>query len=252
MARTRRRKPVSGSVRARPAEVDPKKAQAAVRDLFFALGFDPDDPALATSPARVTDAYSKVLTSGYDVKPVEALGSGFPIDNPNPVVAQDIPLLFVCPHHLMPAQGFVHIAFIPNERVPGLSRLTRLVDTLGRRLVLQEDLTQDIVDTLKEALDVKAALVRVHARHTCVALEDFARRDAVFVTRASVGPARLVSSLASQIDDRVAPFWSTSASEPPAEARASRSRSASAPKSSSAPKKHTASRRRRASRSDDC
>lgn len=238
-------------MRSRPRAVDIEGANQAVRDLLHALGFDESDPALGTSPARVTEAFSRVLTSGYDTDPIEALGSGFPVANSNPVVAQNIPLLFVCPHHLMPAQGYVQIAFVPKARVPGLSRLTRLVDTLGRRLVLQEDLAQDIVDTLKAGLDVTAALVRIDARHTCVALEDFARRDAVFVTRASVGSARLVSSLASQIGDRVAPFWSTSASEPPVGAHTSRSAWPSPPASSSKPKKPTASRRRPAPRSGD-
>ncbi len=213
---------ISGSVRSRTKPLDPSKAQAAVRDLLEALGFDPDDPALSSTPARVTEAYAKVLTAGYETAPGTALGAGFPIANHNPVLALDIPLLFVCPHHLMPAQGFVSIGFVPDGRVPGLSRLTRLVDALGRRLVLQEDLTQDIVDALSDQLQVTAAVAEVHARHTCVALEDFARREAVFVTRASLGADDLVSSLSSQISARLSPVWSTSASEPQVKAPASK------------------------------
>lgn len=213
---------VSGSVRRRTRPLDAAKAQAAVCDLLEALGFDSSDPALASTPARVTEAYATVLTAGYETAPATALGSGFPVSNHNPVLALDIPLLFVCPHHLMPAQGFVSIGFVPNERVPGLSRLTRLVDALGRRLVLQEDLTQDIVDALQAQLQVTAAVAEVRARHTCVALEDFARREAVFVTRACLGEDSVVSSLNSQISARLSPVWSTSASEPQVSAPASK------------------------------
>lgn len=171
-----------------------------MRALLDALGFDPQDPALATTPARVAEAYGLRLTAGYEADPEVVLGAGFPVQPSNPVVARDIPLLFVCPHHLLPARGVVHLAFLPRERVPGLSRITALVDTLGRRLVLQEDLTQALAETLKAGLDVQAAVAVVEATHGCVAAEDFARRDAVFRTQAAVGPARLVARLSQQLD----------------------------------------------------
>lgn len=222
----------SGSVRRRARPVDRARAEAAVRELLEALGFDSEDPALATSPARVTEAFADALTAGYATAPVDALGEGFPVQADHPVVATDIPLLFVCPHHLMPARGLAHVAFLPAGRVPGLSRLTRLVDAVGRRLVLQEDIAPDIVGALSDGLGVQAAVARIEAVHTCVAIEDFARRDAVFVTEASQGPAALVADLAARLPrTRLGPHtppssgsvpapWSTSASEPPADPHA--------------------------------
>lgn len=210
------RKRVSGSVRARTRAVDRPRAEAAVRDLLAGLGFDPEDPALATSPARVVEAFVDVLTTGYSQSPEAALGAGFPVEADNPVIARAIPLQFVCPHHLMPARGLAHVGFVPRGRVPGLSRLTRLVDAVSRRLVLQEDIAAGIVEALAAALDVEAAVAVVEARHTCVAVEDFARADTTFVTRAERGPAARIASLDALLFGTVSAPWSTSASEPPA------------------------------------
>ena len=192
--------------------MDRPRVEAAVRELLAGLGFDPDDDALEVTAEKTAEAFDDALTSGYRETPAEALGKGFPVKSDGPVIATDIPLLFVCPHHLMPARGVVHLAFVPKERAPGLARITRLVDTLSRRLVLQEDLTDDLAGALYETLDAKASLVIVEAVHTCVALEDFARRDATFITRASRG--RNVASLEARIDARVRGSWATSASKP--------------------------------------
>lgn len=200
-----------GSVLARKTTVDPARAADAVRALLAALGFDPAEPALATTPERVTEAFIDALTCGYDEDPVEALGRGFPTSATGPVIATSIPLLFVCPHHLTPARGVAHLGFVPTGRAPGLSRITRLVDVLSRRLVLQEDLTEQLAATLFEALEAKAAIAIVQARHGCVALEDFARRDTTFVTRAERGDAQAVLSLAHAIDARLGSACTTSA-----------------------------------------
>ena len=215
-----RKRPVGtpGSVTRRIRAPDRPRAERAIREFLDALGFDVDDPALSTSSARVTEAYTEILTAGYATTPIEALGSGFPVEDPGPVSALSVPILFVCPHHLLPAQGRAHVAFLPRHRVPGLSRVTRLLDVLGRRLVLQEDLTRQVVDALVEGLDVVGAVCVIEARHGCVAVEDFARRDAVFRTRAAVGDAETIASLDAEIGANLDRTWSTSASEPPARA----------------------------------
>lgn len=203
----------SGSVRGRVRPVDRDAVRQAVADLLVALGFAADDPALATTPERRSEALIEALTVGYETTPEEALGRGFPTSGDGPVVATDIPILFVCPHHLTVARGTAHVGFVPNERVPGLARVARLLDVLGRRLVLQEDLTDDIAEALFTSLDAKASVAIVEATHNCVAIDDLARRDTVFTTRASRGPDELVASMVELIrmdDGTLSPPWPTS------------------------------------------
>lgn len=232
----------SGSVKSRKWAPDRRKAEAAFRDLLRALGIDPNLPALAQTPARAAEAFLDVLTAGYAETPGQALGQGFPVAAPGPVLVTRIPTLFTCPHHLLPARAQVHLGFWAIDRAPGLSRITRMVDVLSHRLVLQEDLSQGLVDALVEGLGVEAAVAIVEAQHSCVAVEDFARHEVVFRTRAAHGPEALVTSLEQQIGASLAAPW-TSASAPPSESPASRSRSRPLPKSSGTPKQRTNSKR---------
>lgn len=242
-----------------PTTPDVPRAEAAVRELLAALGVDVDDPQLATTPRTVVRAFSEVLLAGYRTTPAAALGRGFPVVNDGPLVATRIPLMFVCPHHLMPAHGEVHVALLPRGRVPGLARIAKLADALAHRLVLQEDLALGIVRALEAQFDVAAAVAIVDASHTCVAVEDYARRGTTFRTRASVGPAALAASLEREIDVTLRASWSTSSSAQPTAPQASRSRSRSprdcaetpsAPTSSPRPRRSPSggsSRRRRSS-----
>lgn len=200
-------------------------AEAAIRALISALGLDPNARALAETPERAAGAYLDLLASGYRTTPAEALGRGFPVSSSDPVVATRLPVMFLCPHHLMPARGEVHLAFAPKDRVPGLARIARLVDVLAHRLVLQEDLGRWIVESLAEHLEVEAAVAIVEAQHTCIAVEDFARSNTVFRTRAAHGKKKRVESLQAEIDASLASAWATSASGPPTKKRGSRSRS---------------------------
>lgn len=243
MTRKQSGKHLSGSVDERTTPVDLAQAETAVRDLLSALGLDPNHPALATTPARTAEAFAHILTAGYATDPSEALGGGFPTVRAGTVVVTRIPALFVCPHHLMPARAEIHLAFWPSKRVPGLSRLTRLVDALGRRLVLQEDLGVWLVDALVENLDVEAAVAIIEAQHTCVFIEDLARRDTIVRTRATRGPEARIAVLQSEIDATLSARWSTSVSEPPASGTGSRSPSFEAAGSMSKPNSSTVSNR---------
>ncbi|MCK6551538.1 GTP cyclohydrolase I, partial [Myxococcota bacterium] len=228
---------------------DLPRAEAAVRELLSALGVDVDDPQLATTPRTVARAFSEVLLSGYHTSTGAALGRGFPVVNDGPLVATRIPLMFVCPHHLMPAHGEVHVALSPRGRVPGLARIAKLADTLAHRLVLQEDLALGIVRALEEHFDVAAAVAIVDASHTCVAVEDYARRGTTFRTRASVGPAALTASLEREIDVTLSASWPTSSSTPPSGPRSSRSGSRSPRTCAETPSAPTSSPPPRRSRS---
>jgi GTP cyclohydrolase I len=233
----------------RRRRADLARAEAAVRELLAALGIDPTDPAFAIAPATASRAYAERLLDGYASTADDALGRGYPVERSDAVIATRIPLLFVCPHHLMPAQGEAHVAFIPRGRVPGFGRIARLCDVLGHRLVLQEDLTHAIVRALRDHLDVEAALAIVEARHLCVALEDFARRNTTFRTRAALGSREAIASLAHEIDASLGTSWPTSSSKPHSSRRSSKSPSRPAPASAATPKKRTTSRPRRRSRS---
>lgn len=204
---------LAGSVEHRIASVDRPRAAAAIRELLTALGLDPDHPALATTPQRASEAFIDALTVGYDTDPADALGRGFPTSATGPVLATNVPFVFVCPHHLTPARAIAHVGFVPKARAPGLSRITKLLDVLGRRLVLQEDLTEQLADVLFDSLDAAASVAVIEARHGCVALEDFARRDTIFTTRAQRGPADVAATIAEQIDARIEPRVSPQADE---------------------------------------
>ncbi|MBK8015009.1 MAG: GTP cyclohydrolase I [Deltaproteobacteria bacterium] len=223
----------------RPRAPDRARAEDAVRALIEALGFDAETPELRDTPGRVVTAFLETLVAGYDTSAAAAIGRGFPRQHAAPIVSTGIPLSFTCPHHLMIAQGHVHIAFLPGGLVPGLSRLFRLVDALSRRLILQEDLTQDIVEALRSAVRAKAGYVSIEARHGCIAVEDPKRRDAIIRTTASFGTSRNVESLRREIDATLGGPWKTSASGAPSPSPASKSRSRSRPRSAAARKQPT-------------
>jgi GTP cyclohydrolase I len=202
---------------------DRKKAERAIRDLLSALGLDPRHRALRETPRRGAGVFIDLLTAGYRTSPAEALGKGFPVASSDPVAVTHIPALLMCPHHLTPARGMAHVAFVPERRVPGLARIPRLVDALAHRLVLQEDLGRWIVDALAEHFSVRAAVAIIEAQHDCVAVEDPARRDAIVRTRATLGSRDDVASLDAEIDASLSRRW-TSASAQRIGASRSRSR----------------------------
>jgi GTP cyclohydrolase I len=243
MAQKSRRKGEPG------APIDRDRAEGAIRELLSAFGLDPDSPELSSTPHTAARAFSERLLDGYRTTPAEALGSFYPVSSNDPVIATRIPLMFVCPHHLMPAQAEAHVAFVPRGRVPGLGRIAKLCDALAHRLILQEDLTRSIADALFEELGAKAVLVLVDAQHLCVAIEDFARRQAIFRTRAGRGATRAISSLGSEIDASLSLAWPTPHSPQPSAPPGSKSPSSPHSTSAKKPKKRTISTSRRPSRS---
>jgi GTP cyclohydrolase I len=194
MTRARRRE-------APPAPgVDRARAEQAIADFLDALGVDRSDPHLASTPARVVSAWTDVLIEGTHRDPVEALGETFPAPSRGAVVVRDIPLLSMCPHHLLPLTGHAHVAFYPGARVPGFGRLATFVDALAHRLVLQEALTAGVAEALQRALAPVATAVVIEARHLCVAVTDPGRQGTLFRTTATTGPEAKAEALVRQID----------------------------------------------------
>ncbi|TQL41986.1 GTP cyclohydrolase I [Homoserinimonas aerilata] len=150
--------------------VDRPRIEAAVLELLAAIGEDTARPGLASTPARVAEAYSEFF-SGLSVDPVSHLADSVelePDELGELVLLRGIEFRSICEHHLLPFLGVAHVAYVPRTRVVGLGRLPRVVDTLASRPQLQERLGEEIADALQEGLDPRGVLVVLDASHGCV------------------------------------------------------------------------------------
>jgi len=145
------------------------EAEAAVRTLIRWAGDEPTREGLLATPARVVRAYEEWF-AGYRQDPAGLLSRTFGEVGgyDEPVMLRDIPLQSTCEHHMAAIRGVVHIAYLPNQRVVGISKLARLVEAFGRRLQIQERLTAEIADTLAQVLQPRGVAVIVEASHECL------------------------------------------------------------------------------------
>lgn len=174
--------------------VDREKVQAAVRLLLEGIGEDPDREGLVETPDRVARMYEE-LNGGMDQDPAVHLSKVFQVDNNEMVVEKDIPFYSLCEHHLLPFFGKVHLAYIPDGKVAGLSKLARTVEVFARRLQLQERLTAQIADALVEDLSAKGAIVMIEAEHMCMSMRG--------VSKPGTQTATLVKRGAFETDSRL-------------------------------------------------
>lgn len=149
--------------------MDLKKAEQAVHMLLEAIGEDPDREGLKKTPQRVAKMFEEI-TAGMHQTPAEHLSVVFDAVDSNIVIQKDIEFHSLCEHHLLPFFGKIHIAYIPNDKVVGLSKLSRVVEVYARRLQIQEQLTMQIANALTEGLDTKGVLVISEAEHTCISM----------------------------------------------------------------------------------
>jgi GTP cyclohydrolase I len=158
----------------------------AATDLLDALGFDPDAPGLADTPRRMAEAYAELLT------PVPFEPTTFPNDGgyDELVLANAIPFHSLCEHHLLPFHGVAHVAYLPGERIIGLSKLARVVELHARELQLQERLTQQIADWLDDHLEPRGVGVVLEAEHLCMSLRGVQKPGSRTVTSALHGLVR--------------------------------------------------------------
>lgn len=147
--------------------IDKQKIQTAVRDILVAIGENPDREGLKDTPDRVARMLEE-LTAGYDESVAEHLSKTFDESGSAIVVERDIDFSSTCEHHLMPFFGKVHIAYVPNDKVVGLSKLARVVDVYAKRLQLQERLNAQIADAIYDELAPKGVIVVIEAQHTCM------------------------------------------------------------------------------------
>ncbi len=148
-------------------KIDKKKIESAVRTILQAIGEDPDREGLKETPERVARMYEE-LTAGYGEDGSAQLAKVFEESGSELVIERDIAFSSMCEHHLMPFFGKVHIAYVPNGKVVGLSKLARVVDIYARRLQLQERMGAQIADEIFKDLKPKGVLVVIEAEHTCM------------------------------------------------------------------------------------
>jgi GTP cyclohydrolase IA len=164
--------------------------QDVVRRLLVELGEDPDREGLARTPKRVEKAL-RFLTSGYSANIDEVLNDAlFTVDYNEMVIVKDIDFYSLCEHHLLPFFGKCHIAYIPSTRVIGLSKIPRLVDVFSRRLQIQERLTNQIADTIREKISPLGVAVVIEATHLCMSMRGVEKQNSFAVTSAMVGAFR--------------------------------------------------------------
>lgn len=149
--------------------IDRAKVEEAIRMLLTGIGEDPDREGLKESPERIARMYEEIY-GGMDEDVKEHLTKTFTVDNNEMVVEKNITFYSTCEHHLLPFYGKAHIAYIPDGKVVGLSKLARTVDVFARRLQIQEQLTVQIADALMEHLKPKGAMVMVEAEHMCMTM----------------------------------------------------------------------------------
>jgi GTP cyclohydrolase I len=147
--------------------MDRQKAIKAIEDLLDALGEDKNREGLKDTPRRVADMYAELL-SGKDMSAEEHLSKTFNVEGGDIVIEKDISFSSTCEHHLMPFFGNIAIAYIPDKKVVGLSKLARTVEVYARRLQLQEQLTRQIAEAVFKYLAPKGVLVACEAEHTCM------------------------------------------------------------------------------------
>ena len=166
--------------------IDLERAEMAVRNLLMALGEDPDREGLADTPRRVARMYRE-LFAGISADPAVHLKRVFHEQYDEVVLLRDIDFHSLCEHHLLPFHGKAHVAYLPNGKVVGLSKLARTVDAFARRPQVQERMTCQIADALMEHRDPKGVVAVVEAEHLCMTMRGVQKLNGTMVTSAVRG-----------------------------------------------------------------
>ena len=161
-----------------------------LRELLFRIGEDPDRDGLIRTPERMQKSL-EYLTQGYKKDPDQVLqGAMFEVTYDEMVIVKDIEMFSLCEHHMLPFFGKVHVAYIPNGKVIGLSKIPRIVDIFARRLQVQERLTVQIAETIQRAIEPQGVGVVIEARHLCVMMRGVEKQHSSAVTSHMLGSFR--------------------------------------------------------------
>jgi len=158
-----------------------------ISSILTDIGEDPEREGLIETPDRVAKAY-QFLTSGYHTDIKEIINDAiFTEKNEGMVIVEDIELYSLCEHHLLPFYGTATVAYLPNNKIIGLSKIPRIVDMYARRLQVQERLTEQISNTLQEILDPKGVAVVIKAKHLCMMMRGVEKQNSFMTTSSMVG-----------------------------------------------------------------
>lgn len=161
-----------------------------IKDLLKAIGEDPEREGLKKTPERVAKSY-QFLTQGYQTDPREVVGEAKFTEKYNEMIlVKDITLYSLCEHHLLPFWGKCHVAYIPSDKILGLSKVARLVEIFARRLQVQERMTTQIAQVIQEALNPQGVGVVIEAQHFCMQMRGIQKQNSVAVTSEMLGSFR--------------------------------------------------------------
>jgi GTP cyclohydrolase IA len=161
--------------------------EKAVREILREIGEDPERQGLKDTPDRISRMYRE-LTEGYRISPREIInGAIFDIKYDEMVVVRDIEFYSLCEHHLLPFFGTCHVAYVPNGKIIGLSKIPRIVEMFSRRLQVQERMTIEIADLLNEVLNPDGVAVVAEGYHLCMAMRGIKKAEAKMITSAMHG-----------------------------------------------------------------
>ena len=165
-----------------------EEAMAAVRTMLAWAGDNPNREGLLDTPKRVVNSYEEFF-SGYAMDPYEILNKTFEeiAGYDEMIIIKDIQLESTCEHHMAPILGKAHVAYIPNKRVVGISKLARIVDVYGKRLQTQETMTAQIADTIQRVLDPKGVAVVIDAAHQCMTTRGVHKENSTTITSRMLG-----------------------------------------------------------------
>jgi GTP cyclohydrolase I len=169
-----------------PGGVDLERIRAAVREILLAVGEDPDREGLRDTPDRVARMYAEMF-AGLRRDPAEPLQKTFTEKYDEMVIVRDIGFESLCEHHLLPFVGKAHVAYIPDGKIVGLSKLARVVEVLSRRPQLQERMTEAVAELIMEQLGARGVGVVLEATHTCMTVRGVRKPDSVCTTSAVRG-----------------------------------------------------------------
>ncbi|HWY86624.1 MAG TPA: GTP cyclohydrolase I FolE [Gemmataceae bacterium] len=181
-----RRSPDKSNGQQTPGPVEHARIAAAVREILLAVGEDPDREGLRETPQRVARMYEEMF-AGLRKDPAVILRKTFTEKYDEMVLVKDIGFESMCEHHLLPFFGRAHVAYLPNGKIVGLSKLARAVEVLSRRPQVQERMTEELADLIMKELDARGVAVILEASHTCMSIRGIRKPGAICATSAMRG-----------------------------------------------------------------
>lgn len=189
---------LNGRAPRRTKGVDLPRIEKAVREILEAVGEDPDREGLVETPARVARMYAEMF-SGLHENPRKHLQRSFTQKYDEMVLVKDISFESMCEHHLLPFHGKAHVAYIPNGKVVGLSKIPRTVEILARRPQIQEQMTEQLADLLMEELEARGVAVILEATHSCMSIRGVRKTGSITTTSAMRGGFKIHPSTRAEL-----------------------------------------------------